>query len=214
MDVLKHLPLPSTPNDVLQILEVGCGIQSVFNNIELSDLKVEVNAIDFCQTAIDLSQKFNTKKNISYYNKNISSITDTNCFDCVVDAHCLHCIPNEDDYHQALNNIYHSLKRNGIFALETMVAHKKMSFDDGYHFCRDTKILWKEKVSAATTTTDIPVRRIEDCLSLEQILLSIGFQIIYFICPVGFKVIPTETRNFTHPYDPDLLRVVCRRILN
>lgn len=133
-----------------RILDIGSGNYSIFEDINLNKKLVE--ALDI-RTSSD-------SKNSSEINYLKGDITKTNSlknnfYDLVFDSHCLHCLQSIKEQELALQNIYNSLKTDGIFASEMMVqpSGNKVQF---------------------------PKRIVRDSIDIETLILNSGFKIIYF----------------------------------
>jgi 2-polyprenyl-3-methyl-5-hydroxy-6-metoxy-1,4-benzoquinol methylase len=144
--VSTYLPLAD-----LKILDIGAGNFSLFEN-----LPPENNLVDALD--IRIVENYRSENGISYFQGNIvdSSCLKNMFYDLVFDSHCLHCLKNRDDQEIALENIYNSLKLNGIFATEIMVQPS------------GNKVLF-------------PMRQVGESIEIENLLTSSGFKIIYFV---------------------------------
>ena len=126
-------------------------------------------------------------------------------FDLILDGHVLHTLKDKEEYTTYLKRVYNLLNKNGYFILETMVLHENMSFDDHeLYFDYDKGLLFKNSKQ---------IRVIFSVNEIESLLNQIGFKIIYLYLPKGFKMIPFDGRDNALPRDPDLLRVICQKVI-
>lgn len=144
-DVLPRL------KKIESVLEIGCGNYSLFEECKLL---AKITAIDFSPVAIDQAPK----SNIIYQ---MRSITEENFFsegefDLIFDSHCMNCLVQHWDRERAFNNIFKTLKNDGIFAGEFMV----------------------QPISGQV---EIPLKMIKTARELEEEILSHKFKIIYFM---------------------------------
>lgn len=138
-------------NQSESILEIGCGNYSLFEECKLN---ANITAIDFSAVAIDQAPK----SNIIYQ---MRSITDENFFsegefDLIFDSHCMNCLVQHWDRERAFNNIFKTLKNDGLFAGEFMVQ-------------------------PINGKVEIPLKMIKSARELEEEILSHKFKIIYFM---------------------------------
>lgn len=139
------------PKNNFNILDIGCGNYSIFEEVELEEMHVD---------AFDLvcnPSTFKTGK-VSYSSGNIlqSNARKYNYYDLVFDSHCFHCLKSNEEQEIAFGNIYQLLKMNGIFTAEIMVQpfSKKVLF---------------------------PGRLVREVVDIEQLILNAGFKINYFV---------------------------------
>ncbi len=100
------------------ILDLGCGTQSVFEDVELDSA---VLAIDFSSEAIKLASQF-SKGKVTYKTFNLcEEELPESQYDLIFDSHCLHCIDEPRDRDFAWKSIYQSLKAEGLFASAMMI---------------------------------------------------------------------------------------------
>lgn len=147
----EHIIRPRLSSDQLEILELGSGHYSLFEDIV--DLNAQVTAIDFSAHAIAKAPK----SKILYKELNIvdNLFFNESIFDLVFDSHCVNCIINKTERDIAFKNIYSALKTNGLFASELMIQPNG------------------EKVF-------MPFKMIKSAIEMEEELLSYGFKIRYF----------------------------------
>ena len=137
------------------ILELGCGTKSVFEEIKLE--RTQITAIDFSTLAINLARQHSqSKENINYEVKNLEQdLLPRNSFDLVFDSHCLHCIEGIISREKVWINLYQCLKQGGLLAAEMMVQ-------------------------ASGDEVRFPHKHIPNARDLELEIINNGFKIIYF----------------------------------
>ena len=170
-------------NSLLQVLELGCGTKSVFENVDNNQLKV--TAIDFSEEAIRLAKE----KNSSLIRYVCTSISDEDFYkkielelesiDLIFDAHCMHCLVDPLERKKAFAHIKSLLKKEGLFASEMLISPISSSGSQTH----------KYEVTA---------------FELEQELIAAGFKINYFVVMTGF-FLESEGRKF------DILRVILEK---
>ena len=129
-------------------LEVGCGTGPIC--CYLAGKGFQVEGMDISCTAIAIAQRLAKDRGleIRYQVGDVCrDWLDEQRYDLVVDGHCLHCIVDEADRHNALKNIRAAMRPGAYFWIDTMVA------DPATDFGRDTildheGILWV-KISAS-----------------------------------------------------------------
>lgn len=189
----------------LNILEAGTGAKSVYEEeVGFNGLTI---AVDYSKNAIDYALINQDKENVEYVHGDILKVNLPYKFDLVLDSHLLHCMTSFEDREKYLQRVYNWLKPGGVFALECMVSHREMNFDDQFLFLEDDCTLLQQVGKSA-----LPVRYIPDSLSLEELLKSYELKIEYFIVFSNLKVIPDCHRSYPLQTDPDLARIVCRKI--
>ncbi|RLA62718.1 MAG: hypothetical protein DRQ88_07040 [Epsilonproteobacteria bacterium] len=207
-EVKGRLPLNKLGD--CDLLEVGCGAKSIFN--DFNDPRLKTLGIDISRNAISWAEEFNKNNNIKYLNLDVCKMNFKEEFDLVFDGHLLHCLTDEEDRKKALKNIYNALRPNGLFILETMTSHKKMSFEENLYFQNDT--LYRLFTNARYDLTFfngapyLPIRKINTAMDTEQEIINAGFQIIYLYVLGNRKIIPYEGRSVPLISDPDSLRLI------
>lgn len=202
--------LPLNPRGECDLLEIGCGAQSLFNNF--TDPRLKILGIDISKNAIAWADELNSNEDIKYLNQDVCKMSFKEEFDLVFDGHLLHCLTDELDRKKALENIYASLRPGGLYVLETMTAHKNMSFEENLHFEKDT--LYRLFTNAGydlkffNGAPYLPIRKINSALDTEQEIINTGFQIIYLYVFGNRKIIPYEGRSVPLMSDPDSLRLI------
>jgi len=203
----------------LNILELGCGQGSFFEGI--SEEHIDVMAIDISPTAIEIAkenQKIKSAKKIKYVCADVCELNLEKKFDLVMDAHVLHCLCRNEERDRYYKNIFNHTASDGFFAFETMLAHKRMDFENGFYFHQEEQTLFKEifdenfcDLRTFYGQRYMPIRSIKNSHDIERELKNAGFKIIFFQILSGYKVIYNEKRLKAEDGDPDLLRVICRK---
>jgi len=101
-------------------LELGCGAANL--SVYYGEKGYEIYGIDISETAIDWAKERFHKAGLTgeFVLGNVVELAyEDNFFDVMVDAHCLHCIIDEDRA-IFLSNVKRTLKENGIFIVMTM----------------------------------------------------------------------------------------------
>ncbi len=204
----------------LSVLELGCGQGSLFN--ALPEENAEVLGVDLSMTAINEAKKSQRPigtNAFSYLCADACQLSLNQKFQFVFDAHTLHCLCYPEDRAKYLKSAYEHTADSGFFALETMVAHKRMDFEEGYYFREEEGVLYKEVddepyVGLRTFygRRYMPLRSIRRSHEIEEELFKAGFKIVFFMVLSGYKVIYDEKRVQPLQGDPDLLRLICRKI--
>ncbi|TDJ08875.1 MAG: class I SAM-dependent methyltransferase [Deltaproteobacteria bacterium] len=202
--------LPLNDQGLCDLLEIGCGAKSLFH--DLNDSQLKVLGIDISKSAISWAQELNKNEDIKYLNQDVCEMNFKEEFDLVFDGHLLHCLTSDEDRKTSLENIYNSLRPNGLFVLETMTAHKNMSFEEKLHF--ENNILYRLFTNVGYDLKFIdgvpylPIRKIKTAMDVEQEIIQAGFQIIYLYVFGNRKIIPYEGRSVPLLSDPDSLRLI------
>jgi len=208
--------LPLNPQGDCDLLEIGCGAKSLFNDFD--DPRLKVLGVDISKSAISWARELNENENIKYKNLDVCEMSFKEEFDLVFDGHLLHCLTDEKDRNKCLQNIYQSLRPNGLFVLETMTSHKKMSFEEDLYFEEKENTLYRLFTNAGYDLSFfdgapyLPIRKINSALETEQEVIHAGFQIIYLYVFSNRKIIPHEQRSVPLTSDPDSLRLIaCKK---
>ena len=202
----------------LSILELGCGRGTLFENTALSEMEERlllITGIDYSFWAIEKAKsRWRTMRssfpnlNVQFFMKNVLDGPQLEkSYHLVVDSHLYHCLLDKNDQLKALKNVRASLKKDGIFVLETMVSHEGMRFQDPFFYEKKNSLLLKEDKWGAL----IAFRSIPSPLEVEQSILEAGFSIEYFTIPPLLRVIPDEKRRESLDTDPQCLRIICRK---
>lgn len=182
--------------EVRSVLECGCGVGSVFEAPELTYLDIKPLGVDVSQTAIDTAKSRHAPGEYICGDLRDPNFFLTQMFDLIVDAHLFHCLTRPSEREAYLANVIKHLKpETGIFAIETMVAHKRMDVP-GLDF--STGVVGGEFG-----------RKIFHHLELEQELLKSGLKIEFLIFSSGLNMIPVADRSEALPTDPQVARALC-----
>ena len=170
----------------LAALDLGTGTGSTAHT--LHDLGFKVTGIDVCPSAIESAKEIaiKEKKDIHF---EVADVLELNSkFDLIYDSHCAHCVVLLKDRATFFNSIYASLKKNGIFILDSMALGEEESWhpSDGLRF-DENFILWhKTKGDTHSGVVKIdedfwcPQRRIYPAKKLLSELSEHGFKIISY----------------------------------
>lgn len=118
------LDLAKIQNDA-KFLELGCGAANL--SMHYAKKGFDIYGIDISKTAIEWAKEKFDSENIkgNFFHGNVVDLLfDEDFFDVIIDAHCLHCII-DDDRKIFLNKINQVLKKNGIFVVMTMCGDPK-----------------------------------------------------------------------------------------
>lgn len=195
-DVWKHTSLD--PKSQLKILELGCGAGSVF--IENYN-EPTITSVDMAPTALEYARENTQQNNIIYMQGEWGGdfpYFPENEFDFILDAHCLHCMIENEQRAKALEQAYKVLKPGGWMGVEHMVSHSGMEFDAPYQLFNNTLYYAGE-----------PQRYIPHSIEIEDEIKSAGFEIRYLRVFETLKIIPVSGRSTPLKSDPDLLRLLC-----
>ncbi len=140
------------PSRYIKVLDLGCGNFSIFEDVV--NLDAHVTAIDFSEVAIAQTPR-NSIINYSKISLTDEAFFKNNVFDLVFDSHCFHCLGSENERALGLKNIFNSLAVDGFFAAELMI--------------QPTNCL-----------INIPNKIIKTAQEVEQELIAVGFNILYF----------------------------------
>ncbi|MEE2743352.1 MAG: class I SAM-dependent methyltransferase [Bdellovibrionota bacterium] len=202
----------------LSILELGCGRGTLFEKRSLSEEEERlllITGIDYSFWAIEKAKSRWRRMrsgfpnlNVQFFMKNILDGPQLeNNYHVVLDSHLYHCLLDKNEQLKALENVKKSLKKGGIFVLETMVSHKEMRFQDPFVYEKKTSLLLKEDCWG----TLIALRSIPSPLDVEKSILEAGFSIEYFTIPPLLRIIPDGKRRDSLETDPQCLRIICRK---
>lgn len=120
----ESLGVLGRPAAGLSALEVGCGSGPVCCFLAARGLTVR--GIDVSPTAIEMARQHAAERglNVQFDGVDICALPgQADRYDLIIDGHCLHCIVGEEDRRGALACIYGLLKPDGLFLMETMIAH-------------------------------------------------------------------------------------------
>lgn len=133
----------------LDVIELGAGDISYFYNTPVKTLSL----VDFSSTSCELL-KTRYPKSCVFQLDLCNSNLEINSYDVALDSHCLHFIEIEKRQ-TYLNNIYNSLKQEGIFCGEFIISKNDYSYSKKYRFINSLR-------------------------NFEEELISLGFKIRYF----------------------------------
>lgn len=191
-EVFEH----SRVGGIKTVLECGCGVGSVFESPDLSPLQLEPHGIDISQTAIDRAIERKAPGHYQVVDASQENLFLASMYDLIVDSHLFHCLVRPSQREAYLKNVIKHLKpETGIFALETMVAHKRMDIP-GYD-------------QLTGTVGGENGRKIFSNHELESELLKAGLRIEFLIFSSGLNMIPVADRNETLITDPQIARALC-----
>lgn len=177
-----------------EALELGCGTGLTF---DFFDSHLNSTGLDFSLSAINFAEEDSSSNFIC---EDILRFKSDKLWDWVFDSHLLHCLIGETQILQYLNTVFNLLRSGGVFSLELMVQTKDAYFDEGYIFNESDSCLYKDKT---------PVRTILGARAVEDLILSIGFKIVYLRVDENIKFIPIPGRSESFLHDPDRMRIIC-----
>lgn len=182
--------------------ELGSGPYSLFEEgdelLKGLSSKTDLWGFDLSQKAIDLSYS----DRVRYQVQDISEGLPYGPYSFILDGHLLHCLTSLPEVFQTLGVILRALKPGGYFAGEVMIAHKNLSFDHDLFYDFETNILSFE---------DRPLRIILEPREWEDLFISAGFKIRFFVCQSSIKMIPHRERKVPMNGDPECLRFVLQK---
>ena len=190
-DFLKQEIFPQL-RDGDQILEVGCGQISLFENFDQFD----ITAIDFAAEAIRRTPK---ESKVHYLHADIFEYSPKQKFDLIFDAHLFHCLSLSGEMEEYLLKIKTLMQPQGIFAMEVMVQSEEMQFEFDQFFDYSDGILYEN---------ELPIRKILPEVEIEKMIIDAGFKMKFFRVEPGLKIIPNKHREEALSTDPDILRVI------
>ncbi len=181
---------------ISSVLECGSGLGTVFESADLSPLQIKPDAVDISKSAIEMAKQRQANANFLVGDMTQSDFFLGNLYDLIIDSHLFHCLVRPSQRAAYLKNVIKHLKpETGIFALETMIVHKKMSLAG---FDQQTGTLGGEYG-----------RKIFNHLELEQELLEAGLRIEFLIFTSGLNMIPVPDRDEALITDPQIARALC-----
>ena len=117
----------------LSALEIGCGSGPV--SCFLAAKGLTVRGIDVSPTALDMARHQATQRGLAvrFDAADICCMPElTEQYDLVIDGHCLHYFVLDEHRRAALAAIRRLLKPDGLFLMETMVAHPQLIVRGNY----------------------------------------------------------------------------------
>jgi len=100
------------PKSAVKVLDYGCGIGIVSRAIAESFGKVIVHGFDISSESIKCANEIKHGKNVMFTN-NADSLDDD--YDMCICCCVLHHVPAGEKQNEVIRNIYHRLKKGGIF---------------------------------------------------------------------------------------------------
>jgi 2-polyprenyl-3-methyl-5-hydroxy-6-metoxy-1,4-benzoquinol methylase len=132
---LAGMPLVS---DGFSALEVGCGSGPIC--CFLAARGWAVRGIDVSQTALEMARQSAEQRglHVQFDAADICGMPEQpNRYDLVIDGHCLHCLVYDEHRREALTAIHRLLKPDGLFLIETMIAHPALVIKGNYRIDRE-----------------------------------------------------------------------------
>jgi len=197
----KQSPLNQWISDAMMIgdaIEIGCGEYSIFEmRSELfgSRLSRALYACDISPVAIKRSPQ---NSDVDYFSHDIKKRLPKK-YQLIIDAHCLHTLESFPELYFTLGLLYQNLENNGVLVGEVMMSHKNMSFESYYDYNENEKVLYRYGE---------PHRMIMSSYEWEDLFVSVGFKIQYFMCQSSIKFVPSIDRSEALASDPECLRFV------
>ena len=134
-----------TNRDIIleNVLEIGCGTQSLFEVWPINNKHIKKIAIDCASVAIKKAKTLLPYSEVSY---RVADITDPDLLvipngllselvpqDLILDGHAIHFIKDAEHRKIALKNIYHLLKKDGLFVAESTIRTNSFQTSDYFH---------------------------------------------------------------------------------
>lgn len=191
----------------ISLLEVGCGISSLFADQQLAHLAApqieRVHSVDISRQAID----FMKTQNLPLGDQHVFECEDVthkawlHCFELVLDSSCFHCLCAEGEQVRYLKQVRRALAPSGLFFLQSMVLPKKLGLEVGHEIDPQTGVVYREEKAW---------RRLIEAQKVEKMLIDAGFEIEFFQVPPHEKAILSQERPLPMSSDPDIVRVIAR----
>ncbi len=167
------------PLDGLCALEVGCGSGPIACFLAARGLAVR--GIDVSPTALQMARQLAAERglNVQFDLADICQLPEHSArYDLIVDGHCLHCLVCDDHRQCALKAIHRLLKKDGLFLVETMIAHENLVVKGNYRIdptgVLSIRVDGPTGVDGAFMSDDqwfVPHRRL---LTAEQVAAELG----------------------------------------
>lgn len=191
----------------LTILEVGCGLSSLFAEPEFSHLVFHrtrhVHSIDLSQKVIEFmkTQILPLGDRQSFECVDVTRQTWLHCYELIIDSSCFHCLCEQKEQKRYLKQVRRGLVPGGLYFLQSMVMPKKLGLEDGHELDAKTGVLTREGK---------PWRRLIEAFEVEKMLKSAGLEIEFFKVSPNEKAVLSKERPIPMSSDPDILRVIAR----
>ena len=189
--------------------ELGCGLRSLLEYSEdflagggALPLKDDLFGLDLSHVAIERALNSNNYK-VHYAQADLSKEIPHGPYQVLIDGHFLHCLNSVPEVFQTLGMIREALCPGGIYIGEVMLAHKNLSFETQFEYDAESCVLYKG---------NHPSRIIMDAFEWEDMFLSSGLSIKYFVCQSSIKIIPEDDRDVAMNGDPECLRFCLERV--
>lgn len=118
---LNDVVIKKTMANCEQALELGVGLKSALFDSRLRDQINEISLLDFSETAIAKLAERYPQATLYQINVGVEDL-GVEYFDLIIDAHCFHCIVDEEQRKMAFRSVYDALKPNGIFCGQMMIG--------------------------------------------------------------------------------------------
>lgn len=125
------------------ILEIGCGTQSLFEVWPILQKDVKATAIDCSPNAIAKARSLLPNSKVCYQ---VADITDLDLLtiptgalanlvpqDLILDGHAIHFVKDKDHRKALFKNIYHLLKKDGMFVAECTIRTNSFQASDYFY---------------------------------------------------------------------------------
>lgn len=164
-------------------LDLGCGTGPA--TCLLAAHGYDALGIDLSPTAIRMARRNAAQRSLTarFELHDVLELDGDECFDLIVDSHCLHCIVYDEDRRRMYATVRRLLEPTGAFVLETMARHAGVRFDDVFRL-DDAGVLWRRYAGGDPADTRFfdgeahhPNRRILAPEALEAELRDAGFAI-------------------------------------
>lgn len=162
----------------VNILEIGCGHQSIFEQYSLPS-PCSVVAIDRESSLIERAKKNFPYTTVDYQCEDLLHFSSDIKFDLIIDSHSLHFNIGNGQIESYLIKVDELLADNGTFMGEVMTYNKGLLFELPYYFDHHEYLLHK-----MVGDKFIPQRSILTAYLWEQKLLN-QFKIEYFYVDQG-----------------------------
>ncbi len=206
---LKNLVLDSKQfwSDAdIHLLESGCGSGSLSSS--LIDEVSEITAADISLSAIIKGKQKYPK--INFIQQDLCKGQLDQKFNVIVDGHLLHCLVEDIDRKNYLNNLMKMLLPGGTLVLESFIKSKQMQFLPPYRF--HSPILYQNAeqhhygIETIQGEKLIPIRYIPPSMEIEKLIIDTGLTIKKLLIPFGLKGIVDHSAPET--LAPDVIQII------